>query len=1199
MDVSKVVDSFTSYNALMAWAKETGNEDNHHVNLRGIDLLCQAMQQAGPSDLTLPLSPATMDSIIADFDFTPMETEEMGNLYQIDPNGCPSLGNITPTIGNIMTEQESTSSSSPNDQRQKGLPCTFCGDTFLRMPDLRRHRMNCVKRPTEQLDSDVTPPKRQRTINQYGGIGSPADVVPEDDDEATVPAYTFRKKGSKTYAKSGATDTSYEIKFNDQWAGNKLIDLHSDLNDMFDDVLQEVAGNLPDGALDGHMGRVIIKHQGLDGAIIVPLQPLAQLNAQSIMGHIEKVLNSHEDLPMDSSFNVQVGIIRLPSGGRAKKTLTQLTGPNNSIHLKRSLVQIVNDKDELCMPRAIVVCWAKANVVTNTAWKDLVNGSKLSTIDLILRHRKCPQWFYVNVRTKSRQEQKKLAIKLCEMADVPTDRPCSLNDIPAFEEVLGCQILVISAQMGNKFIRVGDQDSDLPRLFIYLVEEPKPHFHAIVSITGFFSASYFCHHCLKPYNNRMKHSCSETCIVCHSQECPETDAQMTCKHCHMTCRSPECFQRHKLGKTNKKTGSYTPSKCEGYWKCTVCKKVLCRSERDPQFHQCGEWKCQCCNEYVDNGHLCYQPSKQLEDTKTKFMFYDFECRQDEQMECEEGYVPAGVCPTCTSDNCPHQSKCQHCQQSWCGKYQHVPNYLVAQSACDVCKNNPVTEESKCNNCGSRCFDCNDRDKKTKEFITPPCADTCGHRQVIFEGDGAHIKFSRWFFNDIHKDFTAIAHNSKGYDAYFLLEYMIDQSMYPSKIIYNGSKIMYLQLEKGLNIRLIDSLNFLPMKLAQLPEAFGLTELKKGYFPHFFNTKENQHYCGPYPGTDMYGVNYMGSKDRKPFLAWHEQQTDIFDFRKEMKDYCLSDVVVLREACLKFQQLMMESTGEKDEGGILVGGVDPFAESITIASLCMKVFQSKFLKKHEHVKMTNGQRVGDWVTSRESEDGSLEIKRGDGSWNTEAELRDRGTTVHESETVPSPIAQVPSQGYVKKDQYSKVSIQWLMWLQHKKPSKYKIQHALKGGEHSVSGTKYRLDGYCSKTKTAFEYQGCIWHGCRTCFPHDRSSTIQPRTKQSMEEMYALTCRKRQVLKSKGYKIVEIWEHEFYQQLKDNPEMKTFVDSLDIQERLDVRNSFFGGRTGASTLHRKVADQEEIHYVDFTSLYPCSVQDSLVVLIIAQF
>ncbi|XP_041366927.1 uncharacterized protein LOC121381654 [Gigantopelta aegis] len=194
------------------------------------------------------------------------------------------------------------------------------------------------------------------------------------------------------------------------------------------------------------------------------------------------------------------------------------------------------------------------------------------------------------------------------------------------------------------------------------------------------------------------------------------------------------------------------------------------------------------------------------------------------------------------------------------------------------------------------------------------------------------------------------------------------------------------------------------------------------------------------------------------------------------------------------------------------------------------------------------------------------------------------TIFESETVPSPIAQVPSEGYIQKDQFSRVSIQWLEWVQHRNQNKYQIQHALNGGEHQVPGTHYRLDGFCAKTNTAFEFHGCLWHGCRHCFPHERSNTIHPRTNQSIEELYALTCRKREELKLKGYKVIEIWEHEFNHLLKSNPELKQFVNSLDLQDRLNPRDSFFGGRTNASTLHYKVKEGEEVKYVDFTSLYP---------------
>ena len=66
---------------------------------------------------------------------------------------------------------------------------------------------------------------------------------------------------------------------------------------------------------------------------------------------------------------------------------------------------------------------------------------------------------------------------------------------------------------------------------------------------------------------------------------------------------------------------------------------------------------------------------------------------------------------------------------------------------------------------------------------------------------------------------------------------------------------------------LDSLNFMPMRLSCLAKAFGLTELKKGYFLHYFNTLENQNYVGQYPSPEMYGIQGMSEKDRSNFFEW--------------------------------------------------------------------------------------------------------------------------------------------------------------------------------------------------------------------------------------------------------------------------------------------------------------------------------------------
>ena len=83
----------------------------------------------------------------------------------------------------------------------------------------------------------------------------------------------------------------------------------------------------------------------------------------------------------------------------------------------------------------------------------------------------------------------------------------------------------------------------------------------------------------------------------------------------------------------------------------------------------------------------------------------------------------------------------------------------------------------------------------------------------------------------------MAHNFQGYDSYFILQYLRDNGV-KYDVIMRGAKVLSLSIEM-FNIKFIDSLNFIPMKLANFPKTFGMEELVKGYFPHLFNKKENE------------------------------------------------------------------------------------------------------------------------------------------------------------------------------------------------------------------------------------------------------------------------------------------------------------------------------------------------------------------------
>jgi hypothetical protein len=200
---------------------------------------------------------------------------------------------------------------------------------------------------------------------------------------------------------------------------------------------------------------------------------------------------------------------------------------------------------------------------------------------------------------------------------------------------------------------------------------------------------------------------------------------------------------------------------------------------------------------------------------------------------------------------------------------------------------------------------------------------CGKNELMFAGPNATEHFCQWLFSGENEGATVIAHSFKVYDSLPILGYLYQNSVKPT-IIANGAKNMYIEIP-GCRIRMIGSINFLPSALSELPKMFGLEELKKGYFPHLFNRKENQSVVlNHLPDVHYYHPDAMKLKDRKVFFVWYETNyRQRFDFQRELLSYCRSDVDILRRACLTIRQLFLEMTSSDGHGGI-----DPFHKCIT-------------------------------------------------------------------------------------------------------------------------------------------------------------------------------------------------------------------------------------------------------------------------------
>jgi hypothetical protein len=193
-------------------------------------------------------------------------------------------------------------------------------------------------------------------------------------------------------------------------------------------------------------------------------------------------------------------------------------------------------------------------------------------------------------------------------------------------------------------------------------------------------------------------------------------------------------------------------------------------------------------------------------------------------------------------------------------------------------------------------------------------------------------FMTWLLDKKHKGFSVIAHNGRGYDFQLIQEYIYKHTIMKPKNVYAGSKIMILEL-KDLQMRFVDSLNFLTMKLEAFPKTFGIKELKKGFFPHFYNTAENFNYIGKIPDMKYFGYNSMTTKNREEFIKWWVAKRLCkyeWNMYEEMKSYCISDVDILRRSCIIFRELFLK-----------IADIDPFTYT-TIASVCMAIYKNKYI-----------------------------------------------------------------------------------------------------------------------------------------------------------------------------------------------------------------------------------------------------------------
>ncbi|XP_071105264.1 uncharacterized protein [Haliotis cracherodii] len=361
----------------------------------------------------------------------------------------------------------------------------------------------------------------------------------------------------------------------------------------------------------------------------------------------------------------------------------------------------------------------------------------------------------------------------------------------------------------------------------------------------------------------------------------------------------------------------------------------------------------------------------------------------------------------------------------------------------------------------------------------------------------------------------MAHNARSYDLHLILKGLTPLLVTLPTKIRNGQQILQMTLRR---LCFEDSLNFIPYPVKAFPKSFGLKELKKGYFPHFFNTEANQTYRGPYPPAVMYDPDGMSLAERTAFLQWHTQKVQegaLFDFQGELLAYCQSDVDILRRGCADFRQNAINSVD-----------MDPFVEVITAAAFTMKSFRKHDLK-------------------------------------------------------PNTIAILPPQGYQPKRNYSQACMHWPHYLMETDPHLH-LQHARNGGEKEFTcgegQHRYSVDGYDPATGTIYEFLGCFWHGCQACHKTEHSPCKHTDEERSWAGTYA-TIELQEAVKKYDYQVLQIYDvwhfDTFAQHDPDTQQVGLFDTYIDrhFKEKLEA-SGYPEGCTDHDADIREIYDKEGI-------------------------
>lgn len=439
------------------------------------------------------------------------------------------------------------------------------------------------------------------------GDGEKIQVVQEDEENENN-FYVF-KDSVRLNKKFKLNNRDISLKIRDPPSDAKIAEyLETTISQIFDYIKQNIDDK-------DKVGIVFNSPTFIHGPAVLSYRLLSNISVNDIWELIDKVTQSRTKFYIDHDFDIKICTIEMPTGtGRNKKATL------NKLNMK-SIIQ-VKSKDNLCLPRAIVIARARV-LYLNEKSKDTYNDYKSIT---------SPKGFC----------QTKLAEELSKKANVIiTKNGCGIEEMKKFQKYLLLEkfilkIYEISSSSRLHIIFDGANmipiDTDLinyQKLYILYNDN---HFDVITNLLSCVARKKYCEQCNKGFSHNSQHVCKNKCKLCYrAPACNLENNKMHCVDCHRIFLGEDCLRTHKAD------GSYNGCRsiCETLKICKECNYFI---NCGMQTHICGQFYCKVCKAYKYYNHKCYikpvPKSTYIEADEKKiniFIFYDFETTQNTEI----------------------------------------------------------------------------------------------------------------------------------------------------------------------------------------------------------------------------------------------------------------------------------------------------------------------------------------------------------------------------------------------------------------------------------------------------------------------------------------------------------------------------------------------------------------------------------------